>query len=79
MTILEKHLINCFSFLRLMYFTLESTVLSHKDHMVLWKMKVPLRIKIFMWYLKRGVVLTKDNLASGIGVGINCVFCLHLE
>jgi hypothetical protein len=34
-----------------------------RSHMVLWKMKIPLRIKIFMWYLKRGVVLTKDNLA----------------
>jgi hypothetical protein len=25
--------------------------------------KKPLRIKIFMWYFKREVVLTKDNLA----------------
>jgi hypothetical protein len=33
-------------------------------NMVLWKMKVPLHIKIFMWYLKRGVVLIKDNLGS---------------
>jgi hypothetical protein len=31
-------------------------------NMVLWKLKVPLRIKIFLWCLKRGVVLTKDNL-----------------
>jgi hypothetical protein len=29
----------------------------------LWKLKVPLKIKFFMWYLKREVVLTKDNLA----------------
>ena len=28
-----------------------------------WKLKVPLNIKIFMWYLKRGAILTKDNLA----------------
>jgi hypothetical protein len=39
--------------------------------MVLWKMKVLFHIKIFMWYLKRGVVLTKDNLARRIGVGIS--------
>jgi hypothetical protein len=26
-------------------------------------MKIPLKTKIFMWYLKRGVILTKDNLA----------------
>jgi hypothetical protein len=30
----------------------------------LWKMKIPLKIKIFMWYLIRGVPLTKDNLAK---------------
>ena len=28
-----------------------------------WHLKLSLRIKIFMWYFKRGVVLTKDNLA----------------
>ena len=31
---------------------------------VLWKIKTPLKIKIFLWYLRRGVVLTKDNLAK---------------
>jgi hypothetical protein len=30
----------------------------------LWKLKVLLKIKIFLWYLRRGVVLTKDNLAK---------------
>jgi hypothetical protein len=29
----------------------------------LWKLKIPLKIKKIMWYLKREVVLTKDNLA----------------
>jgi len=28
----------------------------------LWKLKIPLKIKILLWYLKRGVILTKDNL-----------------
>jgi hypothetical protein len=28
----------------------------------IWKMKVPLKIKIFMWFLHRKVILTKDNL-----------------
>lgn len=28
----------------------------------IWKLKVPFKIKIFMWYLDREVVLTKDNL-----------------
>jgi hypothetical protein len=30
----------------------------------LWKLKIPLRINVFGWYLRRGVVLTKDNLAK---------------
>jgi hypothetical protein len=28
-------------------------------HKVLWKLKLPLKIKIFMWYILKGVVLTK--------------------
>jgi len=30
----------------------------------LWKLKAPLKIKIFLWYLKRGVILTKYNLTK---------------
>jgi hypothetical protein len=29
----------------------------------LWRLKVPLKIIIFMWYMRKEVVLTKDNLA----------------
>ena len=29
----------------------------------IWKLNMPLKIKIFMWYLLKGIVLTKDNLA----------------
>ena len=29
-----------------------------------WKLKVPLKIKISMWYFRKGVLLTKDNLAK---------------
>ena len=29
----------------------------------LWKLKTPLKIKVFLWYLRKGVILTKDNLA----------------
>ena len=28
----------------------------------IWHMRLPLKIKIFMWYLKKGVIVTKDNL-----------------
>ena len=27
-----------------------------------WMSKIPLKVKICMWYLLRGVVITKDNL-----------------
>jgi hypothetical protein len=30
----------------------------------LWKLKLPLWIKVFGWYLRKGVILTKDNLAK---------------
>jgi hypothetical protein len=30
----------------------------------IWHMKVPLKIKIFLWFLKKGVILAKDNLTQ---------------
>jgi hypothetical protein len=30
----------------------------------MWRVRIPLKIKIFMWYVYKGVVLTKDNLAK---------------
>jgi hypothetical protein len=30
----------------------------------LWKVKIPLKIKIFMWFLSNKVLLTRDNLAK---------------
>lgn len=41
----------------------------------IWKLKVPLKIKIFKWYLFRGVVLTKDNLAKCNWNGSNNCWC----
>jgi hypothetical protein len=33
-------------------------------HRKIWKWKLPLKIKFFLWFLQRGIVLTKDNLAK---------------
>jgi hypothetical protein len=33
-------------------------------HKALWKLKLSLKIKIFVWYLLRRLILTKDNLAK---------------
>uniref|UniRef100_A0A453RWJ1 Reverse transcriptase zinc-binding domain-containing protein n=1 Tax=Aegilops tauschii subsp. strangulata TaxID=200361 RepID=A0A453RWJ1_AEGTS len=38
----------------------------------IWKIKVPLRIKIFMWFLHKQVILTKDNLLKRSWVGSSC-------
>jgi hypothetical protein len=35
----------------------------------LWKIKVPLKIQIFMWLLYKKVILTKDNLPKAVGQG----------
>jgi hypothetical protein len=46
----------------------------------LWKLKAPLKIKVFLWYLRRGVILTKDNLAKRNWHGfLSCCFCHKLE
>ena len=39
-------------------------------------MKIPLKIKIFLWFLNRKELLTKDNLAKRRWTGCKkCVFC----
>jgi hypothetical protein len=41
-----------------------------------WKVKVPLKIKIFLWFLRQGVLLTKDNLVKRHWKGcVSCCFC----
>jgi hypothetical protein len=46
------------------------------DNKNIWKMKIPLKNKNFAWYLRRGVILTKDNLSKRNWLGSKtCVFC----
>ena len=45
-------------------------------HKIIWKIKVPLKIKIFLWFLQKEVILTKDNLARKNWKGSQkCVGC----
>jgi hypothetical protein len=37
-------------------------------------MKIPLKIKVFAWYLRRGVILTKDNLANATGMEVKSAY-----
>uniref|UniRef100_A0A453KZ90 Reverse transcriptase zinc-binding domain-containing protein n=1 Tax=Aegilops tauschii subsp. strangulata TaxID=200361 RepID=A0A453KZ90_AEGTS len=46
-----------------MYFDLINSV-SLPRSLHIWKVKVPLRIKFFMWFVHKQVILTKDNLAK---------------
>ncbi|WVZ81320.1 LOW QUALITY PROTEIN: hypothetical protein U9M48_028710, partial [Paspalum notatum var. saurae] len=46
----------------------------------IWHLKIPLKVKIFLWFFKRGVILTKDNLAKRNWKGRkNCEFCSKQE
>src|SRR4051812_28198619 len=46
------------------------------DNSKIWKIKIPLKTKIFAWYLRKGVILTKDNLVKRNWHGSKqCVFC----
>ena len=43
-------------------------------------MKIPLKIKVFTWYLCRGVILTKDNLVKqNWHESTKCMFCPQQE
>lgn len=49
-------------------------------HKIIWKAKIPLKIKIFMWLVKQNAILTKDTLKRRNWKGdTNCVFCCEAE
>jgi hypothetical protein len=59
-----------------MYRALIQSVEPVLNNKLIWKMKIPLKTKVFTWYLRRGVILTKDNLAKRNWHGSKkCVFC----
>jgi hypothetical protein len=45
-----------------MYRALVDTTGPVDNNHKIWKMEVPLKITFFAWYLRKGVVFTKDNL-----------------
>lgn len=46
-------------------------------HKYIWRLKVSLKIQIFMWYLDRQVILTKDNLEKMQFAGMHKVLLLR--
>jgi hypothetical protein len=63
-----------------LYLALIDNGMASQMHKQIWRLKVPFKIKNFMWYMKKEVVLTKDNLAWRHWDGSKqCSFCLHNE
>ena len=59
---------------------LHSEIPTYENNKNIWKMKTPLKVKIFAWYLRRSVILTKDNLLKRNWHGSSkCYFCNHDE
>jgi hypothetical protein len=47
-----------------------------RNNSYLWKIKIPLKIKVFIWLLYREAILTKDNLVKRNWYGnVKCYFC----
>ena len=52
------------------------TYYTNKLITFIWKLRLPIKIKVFLWYLYTGVILTKDNLARRQWQGDRkCCFC----
>jgi hypothetical protein len=62
-------------FVSSMYQTLlDTNIVPHNSY--LWKIKIPLKIKVFLWLLYREAILTKDNLVKRNWHGNEmCSFC----
>jgi hypothetical protein len=57
---------------------LDSDLMPHNIY--LWKVKIHLKIKVFLWLLYREEILTKDNLVKRNWRGIEkCCFCNSYE
>jgi hypothetical protein len=67
------------SLFSLMYQTLlDVDIIPHNSH--LWKIRIPLKIKVFLWLLCREAILTKDNLVKRNWKGNDkCCFCSNYE
>ena len=66
---------NGFFSVRSMYRAITTTNIIPHNH-IIWKLKLPLKIKIFMWYLIKRVTLTKDNLARRRWKwSLKCCYC----
>jgi hypothetical protein len=57
---------------------LDTNVVANNSH--LWKIKLPLKIRVFLWLLCREAILIKDNLVKRNWHGnIMCCFAIILR
>jgi hypothetical protein len=67
-----------------MYLVLISNGIIIRNTLI-WKLKISLKIKIFVWYLFKEVILTKDNLVKRqfgkeeLEWGSNVVFIMRMR
>lgn len=53
---------------------------SGPNYKLIWKVKIPLKIKIFMWLVAQSAILTKDNMEKRKWQGDpTCYFCNSTE
>jgi len=58
------------------YKWLEYGGIPNSEYDTIWKSHVPLKIKIFLWLVRRDKILTKVNLATkGWPGDLTCAFC----
>jgi hypothetical protein len=58
------------------YTWLEFGGIPNSEFDTIWKAPIPLKVKIFLWLLKKNKVLTKLNLVKKGWLGpIDCPFC----
>ena len=50
------------------------------NYNLIWKAKIPLKIKVWLWLIEHNAILTKDNLAKRNWTGdMQCCFCNSTE
>jgi hypothetical protein len=48
----------------LLYKVIVQSDIPINNNKKIWKMKITLKTKIFGWYLRRAIIITKDNLVK---------------
>lgn len=62
------------------YFELHNTRIQSPYHLVLWKLKVPMKVRVFIWLMLLDKILTQENLIiRGCQINTGCKLCNSLS